>query len=664
MANPWDNDPIIRPAPAPAQSGGMPWDNDPIVKPAEARPSTWENVKSTAADVAQALPTGMIKGVIGLAGLPGVAADYLGKGADAAAEMITGQPLPQSFKNNAPAKSVSPEALTQRFEDATGKLYEPKTTAGKFAQTVGEFVPAAGRGVANQLRFAVAPGIASEAAGQATAGSGFEPYARAGAAVAAGGVASLIGRGNRAPEALAPALKGVDDSALTNARSLMEEAAQRGVPLTWDEAINQVTGGASNLSGVRRIVEKTPEGGAVLGPMMAERPRQVASAARQQFDDIAPAVTAPASVGREAGGIAEKRVAGVRDAINAASDPFYSAAEKVRLSPQDMARVRALPGYKEAVDAVRGDPQLARYVQGLPEDSVGFLNEVKKQLDTSASNAGSVINPQQNMQRAAGYGSDAAVAKQVGEAASSDYARALAIQTQAREQILQPILDGPIGKIAGKDTTTKQALEALFPKDPLPGSAPDVSATISMLARSKPSVAQQLVRLHAEGVFNQAAKSLQSGDNVMGGAKFSAAIRGNAQQAENLEAAIRALPGGDARWEGFSKLLDVFEATGKRPAPNSVTAIDANTLERMKGGSWIGEVANAVLTAGVKIPGRVSKWYEGVQQGKNAAGLARILTDPNALGMLRALAKEPPTSAKAIAISSRLGAIAAQASRD
>lgn len=636
----------------------VPVDHDPF-----AQPSTWDNVKNTAADVAQALPTGIIKGAIGIAGLPGLGAQALSAGVDRITD-IMGVQVPESVKANKPAVAISPEALTQRFEDATGKLYQPQTTAGKFAQTVGEFVPAAGRGVANQLRYALVPGIASEAAGQATEGSFIEPYARAGAAIAAGVGAGMVGRGNRAPQALAPALQGVDDAALTNARSLMEEAAQRGVPLTWDEAINQVTGNATNLGNVRRVVENSPEGAAILRPMMAERPGQVAAAARQTFDDIGPTASNPASLGREAGTIAENRVNSVRSAINTASEPSYTAASTVRLSPQDMARVKALPGFDEAAKAVRSDPQLARYVQGLPEDSVGFLNEVKKQLDTAAENASSPVNAQRNMQRAAGYGSDAAAVRQAGEAASPDYARALAIQTQGREQILQPILDGPIGKIASKDTTTRQALEALFPSNPLPGSAADVASTMATLVRARPAVAQQLVRLHAEGVFNQAAKSLQGGENVMGGAKFAAAIRGNPQQAENLEAAVRALPQGDARWDGFTKLLEVFEATGKRPAPNSMTAFNQQIQEGMKGGGWLGEAANAVATAGVKLPGRVTKWYEGVQQGKNAAGLAKILVDPNALPLLRALAKEPSTGNKALAVSARLGAMAAQTTRD
>lgn len=638
----------------------IPVDHDPFAQ----APSTWDAVKNTAADVAQSLPTGIIKGAIGLAGLPGLAAQGVGAASDLITEKVFGLTVPEEIKANKPAVAISPDNLTKQFESATGKLYEPQTTAGKFARTIGEFIPSAGGGLASQLRYAVAPGIASEGAGQLAQGTGFEQEARIGAALAAGGVASMIGRGNRAPQALAPALQGVDDAALTSARTIMDDAARQGITLTWDEAINHATRGATNLGDVRRIIEKTPEGGAVLRPIMAERPAQVDAAARRTFDEIAPQPASPFSVGREAGTIAEGRINQVRDTINAASDPFYDAAALVRLSPAEMARVRALPGYPEAAASVRNDPQLARYVKGLPEDSVGFLNEVKKQLDTAAENAASPVNAQKNMQRSSGYGSDAKVVREAGERASPDYARALELQSRARQEILQPILDGPIGKIAGKDRTTREALDALFPKDPLSGSAADVTSAVQTLVKGRPAVAQQLVRLHAEGVFNQAAKTLQGGENVMGGAKFAAAIRGNPQQAENLEAAVRALPDGAARWDGFNRLLDILEATGRRPAPNSVTAIDQVTLERMKGGSKLGELGNAIVTGGIKLPARVTKWYEGVQQGRNAEGLAKILVDPNALPLLRALAREPSTGSKALALSSRLGAMAAQASRE
>lgn len=621
--------------------------------------STWDRVKSTAADVAQSAVSGVNKGVIGLAGLPGDAATFIGGLADSAAEKITGERPQRIGTGRALGEIIGSQNIRKEYEAATGPLYEPQTTAGKFASTVGEFLPASGGGIANAAKFALVPGLASEAAGQATEGTGFEGAARAVAAVGAGLGAAAAG-GMKAPAALSGSMQGVDDAALLRARDLMNSSAQQGIRLTWDEAIGKVTSGASNMGNLRRVVENTPDGAAVLKPMMAERPAQVAAAAGRTFDNIAPSSAQPSTIGPAVGRVAEERVNDVRGAINAATDPLYKAAETVRLSGQDMARVRALPGFDDAAKVVRSDPQLARYVQGLPDDSVGFLNEVKKQLDTAATNAASPVNAQQNMQRSAGFGSDAGAVRQAAEAASPEYAQALATQAAARQKILQPILDGPIGRIASKDTTTRQTIDALFPANPLPGSEAEIAGAMRSLAAKNPLVARQLVRAHAESLFNEATQNLASGANQFGGAKFAAQIRGNPQQAANLEAAVSALPQGADRLAGMNVFLDTLEATGYRPQPGSMTAFNQQLQDQMKAGGRTGEIANAIATGGLKLPGRVTKWYEELRLGKNAGQLAEILVDPNALPLLRAIAKEPPGTSKALAITARLTAMGAQ----
>ena len=87
---------------------------------------------------------------------------------------------------------------------------------------------------------------------------------------------------------------------------------------------------------------------------------------------------------------------------------------------------------------------------------------------------------------------------------------------------MQPLLDGYIGKVAGRDTTTKKAIEALFPEKPLANSEQEIGRTIGALAANNPRAARDLVRAHAEGVFNEATQRLASGGlNQSGGAKFS-----------------------------------------------------------------------------------------------------------------------------------------------
>ncbi|HYE38231.1 hypothetical protein [Methylocaldum sp.] len=80
-----------------------------------------------------------------------------------------------------------------------GLDYDPKTVAGKYAKTTAEFAPNAlmpGGAVARTLSV-VLPGLASEAAGQATEGTPLEPWARTGAAIVGGGLAGARGGGAR-----------------------------------------------------------------------------------------------------------------------------------------------------------------------------------------------------------------------------------------------------------------------------------------------------------------------------------------------------------------------------------------------------------------------------------------------------------------------------------
>jgi hypothetical protein len=142
---------------------------------------------SVAADVAKSAGIGVVKGGVGLAGLPGDAMRLIQDAFDRMG-------LQRANNPNAQFPPGSGD-LTQRLENLTGQLYQPKTTAGEYAQSLGEFLPAlAGgpEGLAARLgRQVVAPAVASETAGQLTKGTAVEPYARAIAGIGAGGAGAL-----------------------------------------------------------------------------------------------------------------------------------------------------------------------------------------------------------------------------------------------------------------------------------------------------------------------------------------------------------------------------------------------------------------------------------------------------------------------------------------
>lgn len=168
--------------PAPSSHGGR-WQAQGTqtvwVPNSTASPDAPPDWQSTAADVLKSGATGVLKGVTSLGGLGGDLRDagqavgsYLGgKSGAATAQSVLGS-LP--FIGAASAYSPDTQSIDNTVGGLIGGYHEPQTTAGKYAQTLGEFAPAAlggEAGTANRLgrvllRSAL-PAAGSEAAGEA-----------------------------------------------------------------------------------------------------------------------------------------------------------------------------------------------------------------------------------------------------------------------------------------------------------------------------------------------------------------------------------------------------------------------------------------------------------------------------------------------------------------
>lgn len=632
------------------------------VRPSDASDKWWSEDKDTGytEDMIRSANAGLARGMAGIGGLPGQIGEYGALGIDALAQLFG-----KATGVNVPPRQPSPQRLpdiaeaTKRIETKHGKLYEPKTMPGSYAGTVAEFLPGAVLGpgglARNVAAFGVTPGLASEGAGQLTKGTGAEPYARAAGALAGGGAGALLTRPTGTARAIRQALpEGVTPQMVDQAQDLITDAAQQGIALSWPEALSQVAGRPVLTDTMRHLEAAAPTAGR-MADFFTGRPKAVTAEARQQFGGItqpsqAPLMTgAPSTIGPQVARAATAEVNAVRADINAASNPYYQAVEAVQLTPQEMAQVRGIPGYQRARDVVRNDEQLNRYVAHLPDNSYGFLNEVKKQLDTQARNATAPVNPQRNAQRSAGLTSDADLVRGVLEAGpgGQQYATALAIQRQLREQYLQPLLDGPLGRLAKRDMTTQRAIAVLFPDSPLPNSAAEVTEAVGRLAHRNPQAARELVRAHMEMVFNEATRDLHSGARASGGANFRAKLIGNPQQAENLEAAVRALPHGNQIWPGIQRFLDVLEATGTRQNIGSKTAYNAEFLKAQSASGLIGETTKATAKP-IEFLKFLADKYERWQLGQNLNELAHIFTDPRAANQLRAIARMPVQSSAAL----------------
>ena len=594
---------------------------------------------SDAEDIARSAATGIGEGATGSVGLLGDVQSMADSFGTWVGDQFGLSRLPPEAEAGFKAARAPTTADIEKAIGFDEHKYEPQTVAGQFARTAGQFAtPAVGAGIGKGvvrtgIKYGVIPGVVSESAGQLTEGTAAEPYARAAAALTAGGITAVLSRPTQASAVIKKAMPdGVTTNDIMKADSLMAEARSRGVQLTWPEALHQTTGGRVDITGLQRLVEQTKGGAPVMGPMMSDRPAQVTSAMGDAMEDLTAGarMTTPEMAGLSIQRTATERLNAIRQQINAATEPLYSASKSTRLDPAEFARLSADPLYQSALKAVRSDPVYSRQIGNLADDTVGVANEVKKYLDDMAGASGAAVKPQ----AAATYGGVRDQVKSAATAASSDYERALGLQSDMRRQILDPIEIGPLGKMSRTDDIAAQG-KALLAGAPVEGSQQAVGQTVRLLSQRAPNEAYQLVRTHLRNRFDETAQSLISGGNQWGGAKFAAEIKGNGQQAKNLEAAVRALPDGDARWEGLQAFLDVMEATGRRQRPGSLTAFNAEALEDLKRGGLPTETARTVRSLGT----RLFDFYDQWKLGKNTEALARMITDPNSGKMLSDLAK-------------------------
>ena len=181
-----------------AAAGTVPEDQQRVVdsvmsqRPEDQRPHT---LGETGLDMAKSFGSGIVRGATSLADLP---SDVV-QGGLGMVERATGYDIPEWVErgsvaflpggmNRAISGESTTEGLTRELPSVMG--YKSKTTPGKYAGTVGEFLPGAVAGpggiARNLITQGVIPALASEGAGQLTEGSAYEPYARFLAALTSG----------------------------------------------------------------------------------------------------------------------------------------------------------------------------------------------------------------------------------------------------------------------------------------------------------------------------------------------------------------------------------------------------------------------------------------------------------------------------------------------
>lgn len=176
------------------------WDaikDNVIGDPTDGVDSYGEQAGRLLKDAGSAAAAGLARGTASIVGLPGTVGDLFNQGMTAGGKAIG--IIPEDWV--APSNSLSGASLTEGMSGLTGGAtdYRGDSRAAKFVGTAAEFIPGAlafgGASPSNLIKYGVMPGVTSEAAGQATEGTAFEPYARAIGALAGGVLPDILKKG-------------------------------------------------------------------------------------------------------------------------------------------------------------------------------------------------------------------------------------------------------------------------------------------------------------------------------------------------------------------------------------------------------------------------------------------------------------------------------------
>ena len=643
-------------------------------------------------DAGRSLVTGAERGVTGLAGMPRAiadaqqgASDWLANAAMGAMghapltpqQLAAAHQVTSGIANAAPlgvANSSAPSQaqLDQGVQRVAGPYHQPQTWQGRTAEGVGEMLPNAALpgGVLARLARVAIPAAASAGAGELAHGTPFEGLARA-AGGAAGGLAegSIEAMGQAPARVLGNAAAGVSSGDIQLAAALRDRAAQQGINLTIPEAVQQVTGGATSLGRVQRVVESAGRTAPQLAQYFADRPGQVQDAVGGFVKDLAPNMPAqPGVIGLDAQRAAQGAQMQVNGARASLAGPAYDAAGSQTVDPQGLADVLANVDRQIGSDKTgllgsrlqqfRGD---LIETPAQPAQPAGAWQPHTPGAGYSAPSPAVAAQPEvplsdiDNLQRVRNYwrdqidippvGQDPLTKEQAGaigghlsnlEAlmkANPDYARGNQLFADASQAWVDPLNAGPVGKIGATDQLSAQT-SALYPSKPFPGQANATGQAVAALNAQNPDIAANLTAAHLSQALDQAATDTMGRPNQFAGAKFVNNVAPGGEQAATLNAGLQGIDPSGAASSNWGDLAQALAATGWRERPGSMTAFNAEDLSGLKQPGALMKLVGG-LGDPLEWTKNLSNWTGGKLYGANLDALSSMLTDPDTAAILQ-----------------------------
>ena len=567
----------------------------------------------------------IVQGAAGLGGLAGALQRGVEAGTGKIAELL-GYTPEQAQAGRMAVRLPTPSDITIAVGDAGVPMQRAETIGGRAAQNLVRNV------VSAPVAGAVVPSLLSAVGEEAVAypflGTPLEPTARTAGALFTPLIPAPTMFRSPLERMYAESTKRVTPQELSTAERLQQMASRQQMPITSVEAIQQTTGGRTNLPALQRQLEANPASAPLMAEFMGSRGEETLSTLQRMFPQ-----TTRERLGTEVQRSAEKTMARTQTELSTSpAGQSFEAVKSKAIPPSWMKNLEnesaVIAEASKAVDNVAAYQDLLKGYKG---NSIARVEAMRQYLsdkyDMLAGQAGGAVTGEMRAYNEA--------RKKLLDKADNqipDYKTARENYFQAKEKIVAPVQESPISKIA-KDNDVAMQFSEVFAKNPAAVNLTPQKVTMTMKSLAQADAAlpkdflTQYMRSSLEQIESQASRATGTT-----GAKFANTIVKNTTQKENLRAAFKEVYGqsGDKAAQGLNNLIDILEAQGRRLPAGSPTA---------EKGMIAAESVSTVAKAAKNPLEALGNTYQTIFFRKDYENVAKAITSPDGIKILENMAK-------------------------
>lgn len=567
----------------------------------------------------------IVQGAAGLTGLAGALQRGVEAGTGKIAELL-GYTPEQAQAGRMAVRLPTPSDITRAVGEAGVPMQRAETIGGRAAQNLVRNVVSAP--VAGSVVPSLLSAVGEETVAYPFLGTPLEPTARTAGALFTPLIPAPTMFRSPLERMYAESTKRVTPQELSTAERLQQMASRQQMPITSVEAIQQTTGGRTNLPALQRQLEANPASAPLMAEFMGSRGEETLSTLQRMFPQ-----TTRERLGTEAQRAAEKTMA--RTQTELSTSPAAQSFEAVKSKAIPPSWMKNLENESAVIaEASRAVDNVAAYqdlLKGYKGNSIARVEAMRQYLsdkyDMLAGQAGGAVTGEMRAYNEA--------RKKLLDKADNqipDYKTARETYFQAKERIVAPVQESPISRIA-KDNDVAMQFSEVFAKNPAAVNLTPqkVQMTMKSLAQADAALPKdfltQYMRSSLEQIESQASRATGTT-----GAKFANTIVKNTTQKENLRAAFKEVYGqsGDKAAQGLNNLIDILEAQGRRLPAGSPTA---------EKGMIAAESVSTVSKAAKNPLEALGTAYQTIFYRKDYENVAKAITSPDGIKILENMAK-------------------------